>query len=159
MNGCNHKWKAQPEYDNFVCTHAGCGAIGYKDPRDQFGDGEFIILRPGRDDLAAMDHNQVSRWYTKHRALILADIRQLGETKTRHRWGIPTGTWSKLMKRFNLRLGSAGPALMKSAPAFPDFSDSWAPEVQIKWLDVYHDLFCRNPGSLMHVDDQEEIAR
>jgi hypothetical protein len=144
LEGCSHKWVEHPETLNYICSM--CGAVGARDlAKDPLSQNGILVIRPGKEDLTKMTHHEIRAWYTRHKPLILADIKQLGTKKTRHKWQIPSGTWSKLLLRFGQRPGAAEPAKHKASsdtlPPFPEFSDSWPESVQLGWLEVYRELY------------------
>jgi hypothetical protein len=89
----------------------------------------------------------------------------LGRTATREKYGIPTASsllslekrWLDPDQRAMVDRANSGPEAVKPAgkptakqnpgtsgdnrlPQFPEFSGSWDPQVQVKWLEVYAEL-------------------
>jgi hypothetical protein len=112
--------------------------------KDPFTEGELIIIKPGAADWDGWTLRGKRNWYHRHRLRLLADIKSIGELNTRRKWDIATSTWCGLMRRWGMRSGKA-PARPKPAkdgklPAFPEFSDGWPAEIQLKWLEVYREI-------------------
>jgi hypothetical protein len=97
------------------------------------------------------------RFYESHRNEIIRDLSTLGRRATRKKYGIPTySSLASLEKRWltpdqRATLDSASlrraPATQDPAsptnghlPHFPEFSGTWDPSVQLKWLEVYQKL-------------------
>jgi hypothetical protein len=107
----------------------------------------------------------IRRYYKDNTPLIITDIQQIGLEATRERWKFEKVTWYKFCKKNSINLPRDGykprrhnypktrkPAVKETVKnkqdsdihgtwvSFPPFNDKWAPEVQIKWLEVYKDL-------------------
>ena len=99
------------------------------------------------------------RYYESHKGEIMTDLLSLGRQAAQDKWGIPSSTATGLEKRwltptqrailttasFEQRLRAPLPAISANGhlPHFPQFSDSWDPAVQLKWLEVYQNLDAR----------------
>jgi hypothetical protein len=97
------------------------------------------------------------RFYESHRNEITQDLLTLGRKATRKKYGIPTtSSLASLEKRWltpdqKATLDSAvlkpaspsqdpAPSTNGHLPHFPEFSGTWDPSVQLKWLEVYQNL-------------------
>jgi ribosomal protein L37AE/L43A len=105
------------------------------------------------------------KFYESHRKEITRDLLTLGRTATREKYGIPTASsllslekrWLDPDQRAMVDRANSGPEAVKPAgkptakqnpgtsgdnrlPQFPEFSGSWDPQVQVKWLEVYAEL-------------------
>src|SRR4030042_6464026 len=98
---CSHKWEDFPKDHNSVCLY--CKAIGCTDPdKDPFSEGGLIVIKPGAIVWDEMALREKRNWFHKHRQRIFADIKSLGERKTRLKWDIPSSTWCGLIKRWGV---------------------------------------------------------
>lgn len=148
LNGCKHLWPEDSVDDAYACLL--CGAIAVweraKDPLKQH---ELLIVKPGKPDWAEMSYHARREWYHQNAKCIIADVERLGEQKARKKWNIAPSTWTDLRRRWKLEpkdVSSIGAEQVKhevsldTLPAFPQFSDSWPAEVQLKWLETYREL-------------------
>lgn len=74
-------------------------------------------------------------WFHKHLQEVQADLLAIGNKATCEKWGIKHQMVSHIKSSRPAAKNTA--AAPGSAPQLPAFSDSWQPEVQIKWLDVW----------------------
>jgi hypothetical protein len=107
--------------------------------------------KPGRKK--ASRHGSLferSRYYEKNKEAIIADLFAMGRTATCEKWNIPKGTIGKLERRWLTEKqrseitadGSQQPKTQKDGlPAFPEFSMTWDPTVQVKWLEVWPEIY------------------
>lgn len=85
---------------------------------------------------------EIYQFYEDHKKDILADIADIGRSKTLEKWQIPSGSMSKLLNRWlherpSARALAAASQSNNHLPELPAFSNDWAPEVQIKWLETW----------------------
>lgn len=81
-------------------------------------------------------------YYEQNIAEIIKDYNSLGRPRLIKKWHIPSGSFSKLRKRAVAKaLLASRPAPVPQAgnhlPELPVFSSDWAPEVQLKWLEIW----------------------
>lgn len=81
-------------------------------------------------------------FYMANSAAILNSETAVGRTATIKRFNIPPGTMPGLLKRLAAKNGdkpapAPGPKTTDAIPELPAFSNDWAPEVQLKWLDIW----------------------
>ena len=85
------------------------------------------------------------QYYERNKAAILSDIQTLGRIETRKKWALPGSTLGTLLKRWgdpgSLPQSHAEVKSEEQIPVLPAFSNNWDAEVQIKWLDVYGELY------------------
>jgi len=74
-------------------------------------------------------------YYEKHRKEILADIESLGGFKARQKWGIPTGSWYNIRRRWH------GPIPKKQIRQLPPWNEKWSDDVKLAWLNAYGQVF------------------
>jgi hypothetical protein len=113
------------------CIHCGGNLI-----RDN---GERKCLQCGR---AWKSLKELHQFYTEHRFEILKDIADLGRPAAMGKWRMPSGTATSLLRSWLHEQGpKPEPAPAKPAddhlPVLPVFCNEWAPEVQVKWLEVW----------------------
>jgi len=101
-----------------------------------------------------------NQYYENNKEAIIYDLFAMGRYATRDKWGIPKGTlvhleyrWLTREQRHKLTTeepinppqfpASRPPSENGHLPHFPQFSDSWDPAVQLKWLEVYQNLDAR----------------
>jgi len=99
------------------------------------------------------------KYYEDNKEAIIADLLSLGRAATRKKWNIPSSTMVYLEKRWLTKEQRAtilgdNPGRPKQQhhpstsltpsngrlPPFPPFSDTWQPEVQLQWLEVYEHI-------------------
>jgi len=107
------------------------------------------------------------RYYEDNKQAIVADLLSMGRSATRKKWGISSSTLHTLQKRWlteeqRLKIpvslgtppGTPGETPHPSTnstpsngrlPPFPQFSDTWKPEVQLEWLEIYGRLAEKQP--------------
>lgn len=108
-----------------------------------FENGRGHCLSCGFDKVNVRDRHQ---FIESNKDEILEDIKSLGSTKTRKKWGLSTSTIAKLStpKSHVIRASvstSHPPCHNVKLPELPPYSEQWDPSVQLKWLDIYQDLF------------------
>jgi hypothetical protein len=112
----------KPEEDRLVCS--GCG-------RSTFS--------------KALRHQYLER----NKSAILKDLDILTREQVEKKWGIPPSTFSGLLRRWGHRAitphSRKAPAAQTRGsdghlPSFPEFSNEWAPEVQLAWFNGYLSL-------------------
>lgn len=113
------------------CVH--CGGTLLKE------DGERKCLSCGR---TWKNKTERHRFYDEHRYEILKDVADIGRQATREKWQIPSATMHQILTSWlDEKERSPGPGADRSTnghkPAFPEFSNEWDPQVQIKWLEVW----------------------
>ena len=74
-------------------------------------------------------------YYEKHREEILADIEGMGGFKARQKWGIPTGSWYNIRRRWH------GPIRKRQIRQLPPWNEQWPNEVKLAWLNTYGQVF------------------
>lgn len=97
-----------------------------------------------------------SKFYEQNKAAIIADLLRLGKSATRSKWRIPKGSLPRLIENWltpeqKAMVNSIGLEPVRDEkvhlngrlPAFPEFSMSWDPPVQLKWLEIYGKLLDR----------------
>jgi hypothetical protein len=82
------------------------------------------------------------RYYENNRDAIIADIATIGKHAAMKKWDIPSGTISYLMLRWRvgespLPAGAGSSPKDGWLPPLPPFNESWTPEVQVRWLELY----------------------
>jgi hypothetical protein len=101
-------------------------------------------------------HTGINPWtrhvyYETNKEEIIADLFSVGRNATRRKWGLSSGQFFALEKRWltkeqkeivdkvaqNLELQTGENGRL---PRLPQFSMTWPPEVQLKWLEVYDKL-------------------
>lgn len=105
------------------------------------------------------------RYYEEHREEIVANLKTTGLRATSKKWNIPRSSINTLLARWLTqeerdaiprRRGRPSARQKRSSlprpanahqPKFPDFSNEWAPPVQLKWLELYEKLFSHDHGS------------
>lgn len=132
--------------------------------------GQVIVLKKGNPTsklLGKEEHmdphkQERHKYYEENKEAIIADLFSLGRVATRAKWNIPKGSLGKLERQWlteeqRLKLsvnlgtppGTPGETPHPSTnstpsngrlPPFPQFSDTWEPEVQLQWLEVYEKL-------------------
>lgn len=110
-------------------------------------------------------HHQIQerhRYYEANKEAIIADLLTKGRTATRNKWNIASSSLHSLMTRWltdeqKLKIPITSPTSSPTPgetphpsttstpsngrlPPFPPFSDTWQPEVQLQWLEVYSEL-------------------
>jgi len=109
--------------------------------------GEEVKEKPGRKK-ASSHLFERGVYYEKNKEAIVADLFAMGRLATREKWNIPKGTIGKLERRWldkkqrsKITPGPQQPKTQKDRlPAFPEFSTTWDPTVQVKWLEIYEKL-------------------
>lgn len=107
----------------------------------------------------------IGRYYKVNTPQIIKEIEVFGLDATKERWQFHQMSWYRFCKLNNIKLPRGGykprhhnyPAHRKPAVketvknkrksvthgtyvSFPPFNDKWAPEVQVKWLEIYPQL-------------------
>lgn len=100
---------------------------------------EIRCLQCGNEYKSLKDKH---RFYNDHQQEILKDIRLLGAKKTSQKWQMPSSTLSGLLSKWSqgtpfAPTDSPAPHGNDRFPNLPPWSDTWEPEVQTRWLDVY----------------------
>jgi hypothetical protein len=154
---CTHKW--QIDRHN-VGTCSVCGEVR-QFPWDKAG--EVVVLTaarrrgPGRPRKDHHNHNHSHQYLETNKDAITADLLAIGNTATCKKWGIKPQTMTGLKERwltaqqraaiFWERGGRRAAPAQNSPPSpnghlphFPEFSGTWDPSVQLKWLEVYQNL-------------------
>jgi hypothetical protein len=156
---CVHKWQIDSQN---VGTCSLCGEVR-QFPMEK--DGEVVVLKPGRPPAKRGRPKRNRTWtgireknqyYEAHKEEIARDLLSIGRPATREKWGIPISTITGLERRWltpeqiaTITSGSSqpapgGPPQAPSRngllPHFPEFSGTWDPSVQLKWLEVYQTL-------------------
>jgi hypothetical protein len=164
-DGCVHKWQIDSKN---VGTCSVCGEVR-QFPVEKGG--QPVVLKAGhlgnRPDRKKGSDVRVnirarSKFYEDNRDAIIADFGSIGKTRTRHKWSIPKGTLNRLIDRwltpeqkasiapspYITRVASSPGAKSPNGrlPHFPEFSGTWQPEVQVRWLDVYEKLATKQGG-------------
>jgi hypothetical protein len=89
------------------------------------------------------EDNKLQRpWFRKHKAEIREDIIRLGASDAAKKWGYPYQMAGAFLKPEKGRKTPAAADRQNTPrlgdlPGLPAFVDGWAPEVQIKWLEVW----------------------
>jgi len=86
-------------------------------------------------------------YYESHKQEIMSDLFTFGRTPTRKKWSISSSTLYSLERRWLTEEQKAkldnmtfAPSTNVHLPQFPEFSSSWEPQVQLKWLEIYETL-------------------
>jgi hypothetical protein len=86
----------------------------------------------------------IKRYYEANNAQILEELKQIGEPAIRERWAFSKRSWAAFRQANGLPLKSykkrATAAIHGTYISFPPFNDKWAPEVQVKWLELYKEF-------------------
>lgn len=89
------------------------------------------------------------RFYEENKIAIVADVKSIGTSATAKKWKINGASLHHVLKRWEREAKAAQPeqdkVISKTSsdgrlPPFPVFSDSWTPEVQLKWFELYEKL-------------------
>lgn len=85
-------------------------------------------------------------YFEQNKEAILADYQSLRITDFLKKWGISSTTWLKLKIKWEAtpkihQDSKARPKQEFTLPEFPAFNDKWGDSVQVKWLEVYPELF------------------
>lgn len=160
---CIHEWKID---SHNVGTCSLCGEVR-QFPMEKGQ--EPVTLKPGKPPAKRGRPKRNRTWtgirekheyYELHRESIVRDLLAIGRPATLKKWGIPTSTITTLERRWltpdqkamldSHALGTA-PASRDSPPSangylphFPEFSGTWEPSVQEKWLEIYGTLAVHN---------------
>ncbi|MCJ7576487.1 MAG: hypothetical protein MUO80_07455 [Dehalococcoidia bacterium] len=84
-------------------------------------------------------------YYESNKQQMVTDLLTFGRMPTRKKWNISPSTLSTLEKRW---LTPDQKAILDNMtfrpeiqlPQLPEFSNSWDPQVQVKWLEIYGEL-------------------
>jgi hypothetical protein len=157
---CVHKWQIDSQN---VGTCSLCGEVR-QFPMEK--DGQVVVLKPGRPPAKRGRPKRNRTWtgireknqyYEAHKEEIARDLLSIGRSATREKWGIPTSTITSLERRWlteaqraqietygpagsPLRPSPSSPSRNGPLPPFPEFSGTWDPDVQLRWLEVYQTL-------------------
>jgi len=101
-------------------------------------------------------------WYKKYKKRLIDELLSLGEEAFREKYPIPRQLFSHLKSdKYYKKLAEQNPSVPEAAPKasrakaprqkaepstlhqLPPWSDDWAPEVQVAWLDIYEKHFIR----------------
>ena len=103
------------------------------------------------------------RYYEDNKEAIIADFFSKGRLATREKWGITSSSLHSLERRWLTKeqrstvpsnpgrpKQQAHPSTNSTPsngrlPPFPQFSDTWEPEVQLEWLGIYGRLAEKQP--------------
>ena len=88
------------------------------------------------------DPKKARVWFQKHFREVRADLLVIGNKPTCEKWGIPHQMIGHFLREHPINKTSAAPGPPAPdprgrGPQLPAFSDSWQPEVQVKWLDTW----------------------
>jgi hypothetical protein len=113
-----------------------------------------IIKTPA--DAKAAHEGSKHAYYERNKQEIIKDLLAVGRLPTRKKWKISSSTLFTLEKRWltadqkatldNITFSPIRKAILdmtqgnNGLPQFPEFSNDWGPEVQLKWLDLYGQL-------------------
>jgi len=119
---------------------------------------EAQVTKPERQDRRGQNFEHLqpvikNRYFEKNKDAIIADLLSLGRNAVRIKWNIGKSALRNceirwLSKDQRDKITKLGVELRTVAlgsndnrlPAFPDFSKTWPPEVQLKWLEIYEKL-------------------
>lgn len=162
-----HRWQIDNQN---VGTCSQCGEVR-QFPWD--GKGPVIVLKKGKlpqnhankEETMNVHIAAKHKYYKDNKEAIVADLLSKGKAYTRGRWKIPKGTIGQLINRWlteeqRLKIpvnlgtppGTPGETPHPSTnstpsngrlPPFPQFSNTWEPEVQLQWFEVYETLATR----------------
>lgn len=129
------------------------------------GDPSISQVSKKEEHMHHESHHQIQgkhKYYEANKAAIMADLLSIGKAATRKKWNIPKGSLGKLTERWlteerKLKIPvnlATSPGTSEETPhpstnstpsngrlpQFPKFSDTWEPEVQLTWLEVYREL-------------------
>jgi hypothetical protein len=159
---CPHKKWHIDNHNVGTCANPECGEVrqfplNAGDPvivlkKSKLNEGEKTLATEPRKKrkTSVVDRYERSRYYGENKKLIIADLLSIGRTRTREKWGIPNSSLQALIKKWLtddqkrqlLCAGLPDPSANDGRlPAFPEFSTTWDPMVQIKWLEIYEKLF------------------
>ena len=82
-------------------------------------------------------------YYEKHKEEILHDLKVLGRKTTKEKWKLAASTLVTLLTRWRVPLEERV-APNGWLPQLPEFSNTWEPEVQVKWLEIYGKLYVKD---------------
>lgn len=111
-----------------------------------------VPLKPDVTGKGKKEYNWlIHDYYEENKEHILAEIEILGETATRKRWNINSGTWTGLKKRWGLPIHNMpGQNQHQRArklsnkplklPSFPEFNEEWPSPVKVAWLNSYAEM-------------------
>jgi hypothetical protein len=156
---CVHKWQIDRQN---VGTCSLCGEVR-QFPLEKGQDPAVLKKgRPGnkrtreKAPTAALRTKAKAKYYADNRGAIVEDLLNTGRAATANKWGICKGMTYRLIERWLTPEQRASmphaPSLTPVAttagpesgngrlPHFPEFSATWDPSVQLKWLEVYENL-------------------
>lgn len=95
-----------------------------------------------------MNHQQIMerhKYYEDNKQPILSDVQSIGRPATCRKWGMPSGSLSLILARWQKESKGNPPPPPPSHNSdilleLPAFSNDWTPEVQMKWLEIYDKL-------------------
>ena len=83
------------------------------------------------------------KFFEVNKEEILKDVATIGRPRTGKKWRILSSSMPKLLKRWQPKEETLSPISSHREkqngyrPTFPEFSNSWDPEVQKRWLDIF----------------------
>jgi len=87
------------------------------------------------------------RYLERNKNAILKDMENLTRVQVIKKWGIPSSTLCRILRRWGYRTELSLPKDPMSKartnghlPVFPEFSNEWAPKVQLAWINGYLSL-------------------
>ena len=86
-------------------------------------------------------------FYEDNKTAILADVRSIGKKATAKKWKINGASlyhvllrWEREAKGTTVAIGTETKSENGRLPHFPEFSMTWDPLTQLKWLEIYEKL-------------------
>jgi hypothetical protein len=161
---CTHKWQVDRKN---VGTCSVCGEVR-QFPLEKGQDP--VVLKPGnppgKNPRQFPTTPKLRAAWCRHennKQAIIADLLVIGNTATCKKWGILPQTMSGLKQRWltpeersrifwdrggHRTRGTPGqPPQIGHLPTFPEFSGTWDPSVQLKWLEVYENLHVKGKNA------------
>ena len=164
-DGCRHKWIID---NHNVGTCSLCGEVR-QFPVEKSG--QVVVLKKGKQKRYRKKGRQYQhlptvkrhRYYESNRDAIVADLLSMGRAATMTKWKIPSSSLCTLENRWvtdeqrdqidaatlsqpSQPASAATAAKNGRLPVFPEFSGTWEPSVQLKWLEVYEKLAIKPEG-------------
>jgi len=119
-------------------------------------DGEVKCISCGRVARTVWD---MKRYYEEHKDEILKDRQEIGDTETRKKWRIPSGSFTGLMNRWMIFTPPDKPPPSSvlpepttfKLPILPEWSEDWPESIKSRWLDIWVILITK--GNLDVLED------
>jgi hypothetical protein len=163
---CIHRWQVD---NNNIGTCSQCGEVR----QFPWEKGPVIVLKKADPCISQVKEEHMNpnmerhRYYEDNKEAIIADLLSVGREATRKKWNIPVGgVLPSLEKRWltqeqrsaiptrHRRTKAVTPPPTNPTPSngrlppFPQFSATWDPSIQVKWLEVYRELATKEKSTV-----------